>query len=70
MSYDNAKACAVVETTADVTQNMINVDQNSKPHAEIQPENNFNEVTSVNFKGTNVILDIKHCGQKYKKSPV
>ena len=39
MSYDNAKACAVVETTADVNQNLINVDdQTAKSNFEIQPE--------------------------------
>ena len=38
MSYDNAKACAVVETTADVNQNLINVDdQTAKSNFEIQP---------------------------------
>ena len=40
MSYDNAKACAVVETTADVNQNLINVDQNAK-------SNNFDIQTEV-----------------------
>ena len=40
MSYDNAKACAVVETTADnVNQNLINVDDpTAKANFEIQPE--------------------------------
>ena len=52
-SYDNAKACAVVETT-DVSQNMINVDQKF----EIQPEinNNYHQQqqkhsNEVNFQG-------------------
>jgi hypothetical protein len=47
MSYDNAKACAVVETT-DVGQNIINVDQ--KPH-QIQPEVIL--PASSNFQGKN-----------------
>ena len=40
MSYDNAKACAVVETTADnVNQNLISVDDpTAKANFEIQPE--------------------------------
>lgn len=44
-SYDNAKACAVVETT-DVGQNLIDIDSkrdqtSTKPHI-IQPEANYN----------------------------
>lgn len=44
MSYDNAKACAVVETTsgsADVSQNMINVDQKASSPDIYNPEANF-----------------------------
>ena len=55
MSYDNAKACAVVET-ADVSPNLIDVDQKTR---EIQPErknlygsdgthNSMSEVQSIN----------------------
>lgn len=45
MSYDNAKACAVVETS-DVSQNMINVDQKV---TEIQPEN-YNTIGEANLQ--------------------
>ena len=38
MSYDNAKACAVVETTDNVNQNLINVDDQTAKSFEIQPE--------------------------------
>ena len=44
MSYDNAKACAVVETT-DLSQNMINVDTKSN---EIQTDNNNNRIMYSN----------------------
>ena len=59
MSYDNAKACPVVETTADASQNMINVDQSAKPHAEIQPENVFNFEGKRNTCLHNFLLMIK-----------
>ena len=51
MSYDNAKACAVVETTADVNQNLINVDQNAKTNFAIQPETIDDRIASTSHEG-------------------
>ena len=69
MSYDNAKACAVVETTADVNQNLINVDdQTAKSNFEIQPEI-YDDHRSSNAPEGMFFLKLLYPGGKYQFFP-